>query len=385
MTALHVLIPLLGVAFTAFHAAFARWLLHGIPSSPKRSPASYETPNVTVLVAARDEAGNLPHLIPALLAQSYPVDRTQIVLVDDRSSDATSQLARELGQGRVDVVRVDELPSGMGPKKHALLRGLGVARGEIVVQLDADNIPDPDWLSSMIQRFQPRTGAVCGLVLHGPAASGVAKWFHGTWAVEALGWSAVQAAAIGAGKPISANGGNLAYRRKAFDDVGGFARHQNVVSGDDDFLIQSIADSGRWEVVCPDAPPTVLKTAGPTSWRQVWEQRKRWGSKCIRYDLDRVFLLSAIYLSYAYALFVGLYGLLWANWALPWVGLVLVAFVAEAWLLVHRLAQRTGSKALLRWFPLAALVQIPLVLSAVWAGTWGRFRWKDQATKAVRP
>ena len=384
MTVLHVLIPLLGVAFTAFHAAFARWLLNGIPFAPKRAPASYETPNVTVLVAARDEARNLPSLIPALLAQSYPVDRTQIVLVDDRSSDATSELARELGQGRVEVIRVDELPSGMGPKKHALLRGLGVARGEIVIQLDADNIPDPDWLSCMIQRFQPRTGAVCGLVLHGPPGPGVARWFHGIWAVEALGWSAVQAAAIGAGKPISANGGNLAYRRKAFDDVGGFARHQNVVSGDDDFLIQSIADSGRWEVICPDAPSTVLRTAGPASWRQVWEQRKRWGSKCIRYDLDRVLLLSAIYLSYAYVLFVGIYGL-WAKWALPWVGLVLVAFVAEAWLLVHRLAVRTGSRGLLRWFPLAAVVQIPLVLAAVWAGTWGRFRWKDQATKAVRP
>jgi len=157
VTVLHVLIPLLGVAFTAFHAAFARWLLNGIPFAPKRAPASYETPNVTVLVAARDEAGNLPSLIPALLAQSYPVDRTQIVLVDDRSSDATSELARELGQGRVEVIRVDELPSGMGPKKHALLRGLGVARGEIVVQLDADNVPDPDWLSCMIQRFQPHT------------------------------------------------------------------------------------------------------------------------------------------------------------------------------------------------------------------------------------
>lgn len=383
MTLLHVLIPLLAVGFVAFHAAFARWLLGGIAPTQTRSPASYETPQVTILVAARDEAANLPGLIPALLAQSYPVDRTQIVVVDDRSTDTTSQLARELGMGRVEVVRIEDLPRGVGPKKHALLQGLNIARGEIVVQIDADNIPDPDWLACMVSCFQPRTGAVCGLVLHRSAAAGVKFWFHGIWAVEALGWSAVQAAAIGAGKPISANGGNLAYRRKAFEDVGGFGRHQNVVSGDDDFLVQSIADSGRWEVVCPSDIRAQLLTAGPESWRQVWEQRKRWGSKCIRYDVERVFLLSGVYLSYAYVTIVAMYGL-FAGWALPWAALAGFAIILEAWLLVRRMSVRTRAQGLLKWFPLAALIQIPLVLSAVWAGTLGKFRWKDGLTRAAR-
>jgi cellulose synthase/poly-beta-1,6-N-acetylglucosamine synthase-like glycosyltransferase len=383
MTLLHVLIPLLGIAFVAFHAAFARWLLAGIPVKPVRSQVSYETPMVTILVAARDEASNLKNLIPALLAQSYPVDRTQIVIVDDRSSDPTSQVVRELGQDRVELVRVDVLPAGLGPKKHALQQGLAIARGEIVVQIDADNLPDPDWLSCMISCFHQRTGAVCGLVLHGPAAPHVKNWFHGIWAVEALGWSAVQAAAIGAGKPISANGGNLAYRRKAFDDVGGFGRHQNVISGDDDFLIQSLSDSGRWEVICPEDVRAQLLTAGPESWRHVWEQRKRWGSKCIRYDLERVLLLGGVYLSYAYVAVVGMFGL-WAGWALAWSILVASAIVLEAWLLVFRMSIRTRAKKVLRWFPLAALVQIPLVLAAVVAGTLGKFRWKDGLTRAVR-
>ena len=383
MTLFHVLIPLLGIGFVAFHAAFARWLMAGIPDKAVRVPVSYHTPVVTILVAARDEASNLPNLIPALLAQTYPVDQTQIVVVDDRSADATSRLAAELGQGRVEVVRVDSLPAGMGPKKHALMCGLRESRGEIVVQIDADNLPEPDWLAAMVSCFQPRTGAVCGLVLHRGPAAGVKSWFHGIWAVEALGWSAVQAAAIGSGKPISANGGNLAYRRKAFEDVGGFGRNQHVVSGDDDFLIQSIADAGRWEVVGCDDPRSHLLTAGPESWTQVWEQRKRWGSKCIRYDLERVFLLSGVYLSYAYVCLVGLFGLL-NPWALVWASLVGMAIFLEAWLLVRRMSVRTRMQGLLKWFPLAALVQIPLVLAAVWAGTTGKFRWKDGLTRAAR-
>ncbi len=383
MTVFHVLIPILGVGFIAFHTAFARWLLSGIPRKPVVVPVSYDTPLVTILVAARNEAQNLPQLIPALLAQSYPTDRTQIVVVDDRSTDSTASVARELGLGRVEVVTVESLPSGMGPKKHAIQRGLGVARGEIVVQIDADNLPGPDWLTSMVSNFQPRTGAVCGLVLHHAKAQGVGSWFHGIWAVEALAWSAVQAAAIGAGKPISANGGNLAFRRKAFEDIGGFGRNQNVVSGDDDFLIQSIADSGRWEVVCPQSISSQILTAGPVDWRQVWEQRKRWSSKCIRYDLERVFLLSTIYLSYAYVALLALSSV-FLPWTLLYSGLVGSAIFLEAWFLVHRMAARTNSRNLLKWFPLAAGIQIPLVLAAVWAGTLGRFRWKDGLTKAVR-
>lgn len=383
MTLLHLLIPVLGVGFITFHAAFARWLLMGIERGSRKLPASYETPMISVLVAARDEVSNLPELIPSLLEQTYPIDRTQILLIDDRSLDATAKLASELGQGRIEIVRVDSLPEGIGPKKHAILKGLAEARGEIIVQIDADNRPGVDWLAGVISAFQPRTGAVCGLVLHRPPTKTVRTWFHGIWAIEALGWSAVQAAAIGGGKPISANGGNLAYRKAAFQDVGGYGRQQRVVSGDDDFLVQSIADSGRWNVVCPLNPQTFVRTAGPESWVQVWEQRKRWGSKCIRYDLERVLLLGAVYLSYAYVVVVGLFGLA-SGWALPWPALVAATIFIEAWLLVHRTAKATDSGALLKWFPVAAMVQIPLVLAAVCVGTMGRFRWKDGPTRAVR-
>ncbi len=383
MTALPVLIPVLGVGFTAFHAAFARWLLAGIDRCAQSRSASYETPSVTILVAARNETANLPGLIPALLGQSYPVGRTQILVIDDRSDDETADVAARLGEGRVETVRVDELPLGVGPKKNAILRGLAAARGEIVVQIDADNRPGADWLASLISCFQERTGAVCGLVLHRPPAKNVPAWFHGIWANEALGWSAVQAAAIGGGMPISANGGNLAYRKAAFADVGGYGRHGRVVSGDDDFLVQAIADSGRWEVACPLDARSIVHTAGPESWRQVWEQRKRWGSKCIRYDPERVLLLGAIYLSYLYVVVAGLVGLQ-RHGMLPWGGLVAGAIVLEAWLLVRRMAGATASRAVLTWFPLAAAIQIPLVLAAVIAGTLGRFRWKDGPTRAVR-
>lgn len=374
--------PLGGVAFTGFHAALGRWLLAGTERPDSRRPG-FELPSTTLLVPARNEEANLRRLLPVLFQQDYPTHLLQIVVVNDRSTDGTSQVVQELGQGRVDLVEVADLPDGIGPKKNAILQGLGVARGEIVLQLDADTSPGLGWVRAMAGSFEPRTGAVCGLVFHAPAEAGVPGWFHGIWALEALGWAAVQDAAIRNGIPISAHGGNLAYRRKAFDSVGGFGKHGAVVSGDDDFLVQSLSDSGRWEVLSTREPSTQVTTRGPSSWSIVWEQRKRWSSKCVRYDAKRVLLLSGIYASYAWIALLLLVSISSPSY-LPWALLPLAAFALEAWFLVRSMARKSGRTGLLIWFPLAAAVQVPLVLAATFAGTFGRFRWKDGWTTAAR-
>jgi cellulose synthase/poly-beta-1,6-N-acetylglucosamine synthase-like glycosyltransferase len=372
---------LVAVAFAGLHAAFARWLLTGLNRSVPQ--VSLDLPSATILVPARNEESNLQRLIPLLLAQDYPSGRLQIVVVDDRSDDGSSQAVRDLGQGKVDLVEVRELPPGIGPKKNAILRGLEKATGEIILQLDADNVPQAGWARAMAGSFGPRTGSVCGLVLHGQRTAQVPAWFHGTWAVEALGWAAVQDAAIGNGIPISANGGNLAYRRKAFESVGGFGKHGNVVSGDDDFLIQALGDSGKWDVVSSRAPQTQVTTRGPSNWSVVWEQRKRWGSICVRYDAKRVALLSMVYASYAWIAVLLVLSPFHPH-LVPWAALPLLAILLEAWLLVSAMADHTGRRGLLVWFPLAAALQIPLVLAATAVGTFGRFSWKDGPTKAAR-
>lgn len=366
------------IAFVAFHAALCRWLtsgIHALPAPPRPLPDD-QLPKATVLVAARNEAAHAPALAAALLALDYPADRLQVIVVDDRSEDDTGRILSDLGAGRIEVVRIDSLPAGMAPKKHALATGLRSARGEIILTIDADNLPTPGWARAMVAHFGPRTGVVAGLVHHGPAAPGVPAWFHGMWAIEVFAHAAVQAGAIGGGMPIHANGGNLAFRRATFDQLGGYARHAGIVSGDDDFLLQAAADSGRWEVRCAISPDSRIPTEGPTSFRQVWEQRKRWGSKCVHYDPKRVALLSTIFASYLWTVFLFLAAPL--GWGSPvWGGLLALTIFVEAWFILRQAGKVHGQGHLLRWFPLAAAVQIPLVLGAVLAGTFGRFRWKD--------
>jgi cellulose synthase/poly-beta-1,6-N-acetylglucosamine synthase-like glycosyltransferase len=164
------LAPSLGVGFAAFHIAFFRWLWRGLHTQAKLHPVTQDVV-VTILVAARNEADNLQRLLPALLSQKCDRICPQIVVIDDRSTDGTPQILSAFAE-RIEVVRVDELPTGRAPKKHALTQGLARAKGEFVLQIDADNLPGPMWASTMVSYFGPRTGAVCGLVFHSAKSHG---------------------------------------------------------------------------------------------------------------------------------------------------------------------------------------------------------------------
>src|SRR5689334_2765066 len=78
-------------------------------------------PRVSVLIAARDEARVLPAKLRSLLAQDYPGDKPEILVVSDGSRDGTARLAREVDPS----IKVIELGQPAG-KPSAL--NLAVAR-----------------------------------------------------------------------------------------------------------------------------------------------------------------------------------------------------------------------------------------------------------------
>lgn len=106
------------------------------PSVPAPAP-------VSVVVPARDEERRLPACLAALARDR---DAGEVIVVDDRSSDATAVVA---AQGGARVVRGAELPAGWGGKAWALEQGLAAARGDIVVFLDADTRPRPGLLAAL--------------------------------------------------------------------------------------------------------------------------------------------------------------------------------------------------------------------------------------------
>lgn len=92
-------------------------------------------PSVVAIVPARNEAEYLPRTLPSLLAQEYPGE-FQVLVVDDRSSDGTGDVARAHG---VEVVSGAPLPEGWVGKVWALEQGTRVAgSADYLLLTDAD-------------------------------------------------------------------------------------------------------------------------------------------------------------------------------------------------------------------------------------------------------
>jgi cellulose synthase/poly-beta-1,6-N-acetylglucosamine synthase-like glycosyltransferase len=98
-------------------------------------------PRVSVVVAARNEADGVRAGVTSLLAQDYP--QLEVVVVNDRSTDATGAVLASLASERLRGVSIEELPPGWLGKPHALWVGAQHARGEWLLFTDADVVFAP--------------------------------------------------------------------------------------------------------------------------------------------------------------------------------------------------------------------------------------------------
>ena len=105
------------------------------------NPALTDWPLVSVIVPAKDEEANIGVCVSSLLDQDYP--DYEIIVVDDRSTDATGAIVRELTEahergGRLRLLRVESLPQGWFGKHNAMRVGVEAARGAVLCFIDAD-------------------------------------------------------------------------------------------------------------------------------------------------------------------------------------------------------------------------------------------------------
>lgn len=123
------------------------------------SPAP-RCPSLTVILAARNEAATVGPAVRTLLELDYP--ELTVVAVDDRSEDGTGDVLRALGDDRLRVVRIDELPAGWLGKTHALWTGAQQAPGEVFLFTDADVHFQPESLRRAVSALQGVDHLVAG-------------------------------------------------------------------------------------------------------------------------------------------------------------------------------------------------------------------------------
>ena len=363
---------------TAAYAAASAALWRGLRRPAPAGSSSGAMPRVSVVVAARDEERNLPALLGDLRAQSHP--DFEVVVVDDRSSDGTAALVEAAAReqpGRFRLVRQREVPPGLSPKKLALQRGVEASRGEIVLLTDADCRVRPGWVEGMARAFAPEVGMVLGYseLETGPGST----LFERVQAFEFMTLVATMAATANLGFALGASGHNLAFRRRAFDLVGGYRSGMHRPAGDDMLMLSLVRETpGAGRVVFADDPGTRNRTRPEPSLRAFRNQRARWASSGMHHFRHHGRVLAwgaaSMYMNLLLPtgpLYVALGWMGMGTW-LAAVGLKLAADV----LLFGSACRRFGRPALLRYLPLWFLAQPFYQLAVAWWGLRPRFVWK---------
>jgi glycosyltransferase involved in cell wall biosynthesis len=139
-----------------------RWLLGWalalrLPLLPPGTPSHHR--RLSVLIPARNEAATLPHLLAALAAQRLQPD--EVIVIDDHSEDATAAIARNAATTLpIQVIQPPPLPPGWCGKPWALHHGVQASKGELLLFLDADTEPGPEFLDRLLAMHQQLGGLV---------------------------------------------------------------------------------------------------------------------------------------------------------------------------------------------------------------------------------
>jgi cellulose synthase/poly-beta-1,6-N-acetylglucosamine synthase-like glycosyltransferase len=222
--------------------------------------------DLTVIAPCYNEAASLPELVARVLAVLTNTGLAgELVLVDDGSTDDTAELV-ELRAAKEPRVRL--LRKANGGKAHASNAGLAVARGEVVVAVDADTLILPGAIERLVAHFgDPEVTAVCGNVEVG----NVNSWLTRFQAIEYVTSQNFDRRAFALLNSISVVPGALgAWRREAMVKIGGYS--SDTLTEDADLTLTMLRAGGRIEY----EPRAIGRTEAPETVSGPLKQRFRW-------------------------------------------------------------------------------------------------------------
>jgi len=335
-----------------------------------KTAASPSRPMISVVIAAKNESRRLMPLLQSLENLDYPREQYEVILVDDASTDDTPAILKSAAQKHDNwrFLRIEQQSDKFHAKKTALAKGVREAMGELIFVTDADCSVPEQWLTRMSAQFDEKTAMVLG---YSPLESGTGfldKWLKFDNLFSAI---TVMAPTVW-GFPISSVGRNMAFRKSAYEQIGGYESLTRFKSGDDIHLTERMRDQRVGKIKACVHPDTFVYTQPPENGREIIFQQIRKNSKI----LDKspvtagfsVLLFMAYLLFYALPLFDSRYLTLW--------GVVLVGKFLLEFIDLTIAARIFRVTELIPWLPLFQIVYPFYVMVLGLIGFLHLYRWK---------
>jgi glucosyl-dolichyl phosphate glucuronosyltransferase len=242
--------------------------------APSRTPGAHEqksgaVPAVSVVLSTHNRAEQLPAALERLVAQRASV-HYEVVVVDNNSTDATSEVVERIAREHPHVVRpAFEPQQGVS---HGRNKGIALSRAAIVAFTDDDVLVSPDWLQRIVDALEahPEVSCVGGRVL--PIwTTPPPQWLtREHWSPLALVDYGDEPFYVDRERALCLVTANVAYRRAALDAIGWFS--PDFPRAQDHELLLRLWRSGLRGLYQPDL---VVTCEVPPS-RLTWAYHRRW-------------------------------------------------------------------------------------------------------------
>ncbi len=225
-------------------AAVITSLCNGFLRMPKKlagnDTTSDNAPQLSVVIAAHDNAEDLRANLPLFLSQQYPAGY-EVIVVDESSSDDTDDVLTLL-KNQYSNLYTTFIPSSshyLSRRKLALTVGVKAARHEWIVFADADCAPDSDqWLATMSRSCTASNDIVIGYTNYDSRSKSFYRFDQLLTALYSMRQATRKYA-------YRACGGNLAIRKATFMKNNGFLQNLKYLRGEYDFMVNEYSCPGR--------------------------------------------------------------------------------------------------------------------------------------------
>lgn len=334
---------------------------------------------VSVIIPFRNEEKNILKIYENLTNQNYPKEKFELIFINDSSDDNSLTLLENLPkQENVLIFSVPNDYSVNAHKKRAIRYGIEKSKGEMIVTTDADCIHKKDWLRNLLEFMDEKSGFISGPV----EFISDSNLFSKMQRLEFAGLVITGAGLIGSGNPIICNAANIAYRKKVFNDVGGFSYQMSLSSGDDELLMQKIHRDSNYKIKFALNKNAIVSTEANPTIKDFYHQRKRWASKGLFYG-DNLLLLKLvlIFLFYLSLIIQPILGILLSTKYFLTFLISLIIKISAEYLVLKKGVELLFELKILKPFLITELLQVPYILISGFMGMFGNLIWKDRKIK----
>jgi len=370
---------ILFILLLLYYLNFLRKIRRGLLKIEVQKPSNRIKEFISVVIPFRNESETILDNLKCLENQNIPKDKYEVIYVDDNSDDDSKQkLENSISEFNILVYSVEESDLSRAHKKRAIELGIEKANGEIILLTDADCTNEPTWISTILSEFSENTGLVSGPVKFNSDKTLFGKLQQ----LEFAGLILSGAGLIGNGTPIICSSANLAFRKSVFDEVGGYKDLMGLSSGDDELLMQKIAQDTDYEVKFCFKKDALVSTKPNESLEAFAQQRKRWASKGLFYKnkgiVAQLFLIFIFYIGLIAQLLLGF--LIDKIFFYTFI-LSLLAKMFTEYSVIKKGVGILIEKISLGLFLLAELLHIPYIIYSAVSGAFGNFTWKERELK----